>query len=296
MINIISHDSGGAELLSSWIAENPNKKYFYSLKGPAIKIFKKKIKNINKNNLKDNKSDCEKVIATTGSKFERNMIFKLYKKKKYLIIVLDHWINYKKRLFINNIMINPDEIWVFDKNAKLIAKKIFKCKINLKQNYYYLNCKKKFKNYKSRNKNKLLFICDPNPSKSKKTDMFTKYYNEKKIIRYIINYFDKDFIETKKIILRLHPNQYKRITYWKNYYLKHFSIFKNKIDFSKNNSLIQDLKKVKKVFGGNSAALDLTSYLGIKTYSIIIKKKISNNLSLLPKNKNLVSININNEY
>ena len=43
MIGIVSHDAGGAEILSSWIKHNSNLFFIYSLSGPAIKIFKNKI-------------------------------------------------------------------------------------------------------------------------------------------------------------------------------------------------------------------------------------------------------------
>lgn len=38
MITIASRDAGGAEILSSWVLNNPVK-YRYYLSGPAIKIF-----------------------------------------------------------------------------------------------------------------------------------------------------------------------------------------------------------------------------------------------------------------
>jgi hypothetical protein len=47
MIGIVSHNAGGAEILSSWVKKNFGKqKFIFSLSGPAIKVFKKKIKNI----------------------------------------------------------------------------------------------------------------------------------------------------------------------------------------------------------------------------------------------------------
>ena len=45
MITIVSHDAGGAEIISDWVLKQ-KKNFNYILKGPAIKIFKRKIKNI----------------------------------------------------------------------------------------------------------------------------------------------------------------------------------------------------------------------------------------------------------
>ena len=41
MIGISSHDAGGAELLSEYVAKNKNQ-YVFFVSGPAIDIFKKK--------------------------------------------------------------------------------------------------------------------------------------------------------------------------------------------------------------------------------------------------------------
>ena len=47
IIAIFCHDPGGAELISSWTNQNKkNYQFLFFLKGPAIKIFKKKIKNL----------------------------------------------------------------------------------------------------------------------------------------------------------------------------------------------------------------------------------------------------------
>ena len=52
MITVVSHDAGGAELISSWILRN-NMNFIPVLDGPAIKIFDRKFDKINLVNLKD---------------------------------------------------------------------------------------------------------------------------------------------------------------------------------------------------------------------------------------------------
>ena len=51
MICLVSHDAGGAELLSSW-AKNNRGVFLYNIKGPAVRIFKKKFKNFKNSNQK----------------------------------------------------------------------------------------------------------------------------------------------------------------------------------------------------------------------------------------------------
>ncbi len=45
MIAVISHDAGGAEILSSYVSRN-KLRYKLILEGPAVTIFKRKIKNV----------------------------------------------------------------------------------------------------------------------------------------------------------------------------------------------------------------------------------------------------------
>ena len=43
MILIVSHDAGGAEVVSSWVRRHPEYQFEFCLDGPAVEIFKRKI-------------------------------------------------------------------------------------------------------------------------------------------------------------------------------------------------------------------------------------------------------------
>ena len=43
---VVSHDAGGAEILSSWVRQHPEHKASFLLMGPAKAIFLKKLSNI----------------------------------------------------------------------------------------------------------------------------------------------------------------------------------------------------------------------------------------------------------
>ena len=83
IFGVVSHDAGGAEVLSSWILNN-KKEYRYCLKGPALKIFKKKkikIKNQSIKNL-EKKSDFLNTSTSWPETLELKEIKILNKKKK----------------------------------------------------------------------------------------------------------------------------------------------------------------------------------------------------------------------
>ena len=82
MITVVSKDAGGAEILSSWIQNNPGK-YKYYLSGPAIKIFKSKIGKVKLSKLNECLNFSDTVLSSTGtSKFEIEAIKKFKDRKK----------------------------------------------------------------------------------------------------------------------------------------------------------------------------------------------------------------------
>ena len=126
MITIASRDAGGAEILSSWVLNNPGK-YRYYLSGPAIKIFKSKIRKIKISNLRQCINFSDTILSSTGtSSFEIKAINKFKQSDKKAIAYLDHWFNYKQRFLINGKFIKVDEVWVNDDQAYKEAKKYFK--------------------------------------------------------------------------------------------------------------------------------------------------------------------------
>jgi len=90
MIGIVSHDSGGAELLSSWVVKNNHKKKFlFSLSGPALRIFKSKIKNIKNRNINFLIEHVDKLVTSTSWPPRNEMkAIKLSKKKKFFAQVI----------------------------------------------------------------------------------------------------------------------------------------------------------------------------------------------------------------
>ena len=148
MIGISSHDAGGAELLSEYVANNKNN-YLFFISGPALSIFKKKIKNFKNSKFKKCYKKIEKVITSTGwaTKKELKLINNCKKKSIKVCAYLDHWVNYKERFLLNKKLILPDEIWVSDNLAYNLAKKIFKKKVIIKKikNFYFDKAKKYFK-------------------------------------------------------------------------------------------------------------------------------------------------------
>ena len=127
-ILIVSNDSAGAEILSSWVRQNPENIYTYILGSPAEKIFRRKItlfNNIAINQLEKiiNEFDCVMTGTSQTSDIEKKAIIFSKKNKINVISILDYWVNYSKRFIVNGVFVYPDEIWVMDKYASNNEKK-----------------------------------------------------------------------------------------------------------------------------------------------------------------------------
>ena len=126
MIAIISHDAGGAELLSSYV-KNVKNKYFFCLSGPAIKIFRKKLHKFTNRKLSFCLKKCNEIVASTGeTNFEIKAIKRFKAHEKKTTAVLDHWSKYKKRFLFKKNYIFPNEIWASDNISYNASLKIFK--------------------------------------------------------------------------------------------------------------------------------------------------------------------------
>lgn len=274
-ILIVSNDAGGAEIISHYI-KNFKLKCRYFLKGPAIKIFQKKIPYLKLiKNIKIKDYD----LVITGTSLNNNLeynIIKLSKENKIKVIsFLDHWVNYISRFKRRNKICLPDEIIVGDKDAKIIALKVFKkTKITFCKNYY-LESFRENKNLRKKSQNILYVSSNIDSIKKKKI-------TDKKILAKIIDKLIKNkFGKIQKLIIRKHPSEnFKKFNYLK--LLK----CKFEIQYDKNLYLNDSLKKTNFIIGMNSMALVAAKINGLKTINLYIDKK-TNTLPLKYIDRNI---------
>lgn len=144
MIAVIAHDAGGAEILSSYIRRQ-KLDCFYVLEGPARKVFERKLGSIESSDLGEAIRCSTSVICGTGwqSCLEFNAIKLARTFGKYSVAFLDHWVNYRERFIRYNETCLPDEIWVGDTMAFIMAKELFpSIKIGLVENPYFQDVRK----------------------------------------------------------------------------------------------------------------------------------------------------------
>jgi hypothetical protein len=124
-VAVVSHDAGGAEILSNWVARQPAP-YLLVLEGPAEEIFKRKLGRLTTVSLQEAINQADWVLTGTSwpADLERRAIQLARQLGKKSISFLDHWGYYLERFKNDGAMVYPDEIWVGDEYALQIARRV----------------------------------------------------------------------------------------------------------------------------------------------------------------------------
>lgn len=169
---IVSHDAGGAEVVSSWVKRYPRSSFYFCIEGPAFEIFKKKIGNIENrivahlNNRSIQQADWILTGTSWSSDLEKMAIILAQKQNRKVVSFLDHWANYLERFQYEGQTCLPDEIWVGDEDALRIAQSVFPNDIlRLVPNPYFqdiidelTSCPRPRREAKDIN---ILYVCEP---------------------------------------------------------------------------------------------------------------------------------------
>ena len=166
MLAVISHDAGGADILSSYLNQN-DIDCLYVLDGPAVKIFKKKLGDIEIICLEEAIQKSTSILCSTSwqSDIEFNSIKIARFTGKRSIAFLDHWVNYRERFNRSGKTCLPDEIWVGDVFAENIARQLFpNTMVSLIENPYFKDIQKKLavinkKLFNATDSINVIFVC-----------------------------------------------------------------------------------------------------------------------------------------
>lgn len=222
MIAIVSHDAGGAEILSSWIGHN-QQAHCLVLGGPAVDIFRRKFGKIQLFSLDEALKNCDWVLCGTSwqSDLEKNAIQQSKLIGKKVIAFLDHWIDYPARFSFNNRNIFPDEIWVSDLDAFKLAKYYFSdVKIRLISNPYFKDLLveiDKYKNLKMPSEgSSVLYVCEPlrEHAKAKYGDPFYWGYTEDEALKFFLENVEALGVNVYDIKIRPHPSEMAEKYLW----------------------------------------------------------------------------------
>jgi len=165
---IVSHDAGGAEILASYVAQQ-GLACSKVLAGPALGIFQRHFGRVETLELEEALASCHSFLCGTSwqSDLEWTVLGRAAKAGKKTAAYLDHWANYPERFVRKGIKHLPDELWVGDSDAEMLARTCFpETPIRLVENPYLLGIVGNIRNLESsgtlraHGKTNVLFVCE----------------------------------------------------------------------------------------------------------------------------------------
>ena len=271
MVAIVSHDAGGAEILSSW-AKLSLESFCLVVEGPAKKIFERKLGVINCFPLEQALSIADWVLCGTSwqSDLEKEAINLAKEYNKKVVSFIDHWVNYHERFMLNEKLVMPNEIWVGDQDAKNLATEFFpNIQVILKVNPYFIELKSEFEkishDVKFDDQGIILYVCEPIREHALLkfgNERFWGFTEEEALIFFIENLSVlKDSI--KEIRIRPHPSEQPEKYNWVH------KKSKLNIVISDQKSLIEDIATANIIVGCESMAMVVGLQAGKRVISSI---------------------------
>jgi hypothetical protein len=268
-ILVVSHDAGGAEVVSSWVKGNSDNEYSFVLQGPAEKIFEKKLKKIHPIKSGHNLKEFDLVLTATSwaSNLEKEYIIKAKTQGVKVVSYLDHWVNYLERFQLRGGVYLPDEIWAGDSVSYGIATNVFSDNVEVKyvENQYFSSLKKKMQSYESKevecqNLRKILYICEPIIDHVGADFELNEFCLLEDFLKNIIN--DETKLSTV-IKVRLHPSEFEK---------KYQSVVEKYpeklVSISNGRELVEDFQWADDVVGISSMAMMAAHMLNKKVYTL----------------------------
>ena len=275
-ILVVVHDAGAAEIIVGYIKNRLTKDMYDAYAaGPAARIFRRE--KISFKSIKENKEKIRNIVGRhqnshfillgTGwmTKIEAYALEEAKRIGLKSVVYLESWVGYRERFEFPNTDWKqklPTEIWLGDKFAYAIAKKQFpsKVKVRLVPNEYFKNIIKRFEAEKQKviKPEEILFLSLVGDSASEE----------------IFPGLLEGLATSKKhhiLRIRFHPADDR------SRYDKLIEEYKNKIKIkkSKEKDIVRDLLSARRVIGTETVAMIAPILVGIKTISIITRKRKS---------------------
>lgn len=271
---VVSHDAGGAEIVSSWVNQNPQYQYKFILEGPAASVFERKLTGIKiESSKKLERLVVDSNFVLTGSSqsstLEKKAIVIAKESGTQVATFLDYWYGYENRFVYQGKTVLPDEIWVGDEYAIDLARDIFpQAKIVFYSNPYLREVLAEAQKIGvSANKKVLgiLYLCQPYCEECEDRNGEVNHVTDISGLEYFLQNILDHLPEKVEVRLRLHPTEngykYKDIIYSYNNSLK--------ITISRKQSLAEDCVWADWAVGMHAAALVIALSIGCKAFHCI---------------------------
>lgn len=257
-VAVVSHDAGGAEILSSYLRREPRLSVL-AVEGPARKIFERKLGPIHPIAMEEAIQSASWVLCGTSwqSDLEWRSIRFARARGKRTVTFLDHWVNYGRRFERGGEQYLPDEIWVADGYAARLARGCFAgIPIRLMGNPYFEDLRAELESMRHpgaarRPRPVVLYLCEP----VREHALFQHGnercwgYVEEEVLAYFLQNMHAIAPDIARIVVRPHPSEPEGKYSWVP------GQSQVPVQISVNTTLIQDIASADIVVGIESMAM-----------------------------------------
>lgn len=223
MLAVVSHDAGGAEVISSFVRRH-RPDCLFVLEGPARGIFERKLGPLAILPLDEAIQQGTSLLCGTSwrSDLELRAIASARSCHRRSTAFLDHWTCYPERFSRPGEARLPDEIWVGDRMAEGIARNAFPgLTITLVDNPYFADIRDEFakrdlvRAADSHGKS-VLYVCEPLGEQALLQYGDERYwgYNEEDALRYFLANAGALGSPIERIVIRPHPSEAAAKYHW----------------------------------------------------------------------------------
>ena len=273
---VAAHDAGGAELVSAWVKAHPGPEYRCVVDGPARAIFARRLgeRFACATSAPQAWIDAAEVVLTAtsyGSALEDGLRRTAGAAGKPVLAYLDHWVNYPPRFDHGGERMLPDELWVADETAGLIARALFPAtRLVLAGNPYVAELRAEAARLGEprRSSPRMLYVSEPvgRANLWMHGDARHDGYDEFDALRLFLSWCEQaDALgEGAEIRFRAHPSETLE---------KYASLLADfptlAVTFSKGPTLLEDCRWAGRVCGCSSMALYVANAVGCEVFCSI---------------------------
>lgn len=257
-VAIVSHDAGGAEILSSYVRrKRPD--CVYVLDGPARKVFERKLGAVQILSLHEAVRLADWLLCGTSWQSDLELdAFQLARAEgKRTVAFLDHWVNYRERFERGGILRLPDEIWVGDPIAfRLAQEKLPGIPVSQIDNPYVADIRQSLLEEAPvfpppSDRLSVLYVCEPVREHALLRFGNERHwgYTEEEALRYFLTHIGVFGRPVARIVIRPHPSEVAK---------KYESVvreFDLPIEFSSGRTLAAEVAASNCVVGCSSMAM-----------------------------------------
>lgn len=218
MLAVVSHDAGGAELISSYVRQQ-GLSCLYVLEGPALRVFERKLGAVRTVPLEAAVAQASSLLCGTSwqSDLEFNALALAREAGKPAAVFLDHWVNYRERFTRGAEVRLPDEIWVGDSLAKdLAATMLPGVPLRVVENPYFKDLRQELASLMpgpdadaGDGKLSVLYVCEPVSEHMKRQFGNERHlgYVEQEALAYFLAHTQALGQPVGRIVIRPHPSE-----------------------------------------------------------------------------------------